>query len=120
MESYVPEAASTFRVEEELKAAFSEAAKSQDQTGAQLLRSFMRDYVKRQQDDADYESWFLEKVRPGLDSANAGKLVFNADVEGEFSARREASRQKLAHPCESLLDAGSNHRSGDYLRLYRG
>lgn len=37
----MPEAASTFRVEEELKAAFSEAAKSQDQTGAQLLRSFI-------------------------------------------------------------------------------
>ena len=39
----------TFRVDEELKDQFSTAAKSRDRTGAQLLRDFMRDYVKQQQ-----------------------------------------------------------------------
>jgi predicted transcriptional regulator len=92
----MPEATFTFRVEEALKAAFSEAAKAQDQTGAQLLRGFMRDYVKRQKADADYDAWFRREVQAGVDSANAGNLISNDDIEVEFAARREASRQKLA------------------------
>ncbi len=91
----MPDATFTFRVEEDLKAAFSEAAKAQDQSGAQLLRGFMRDYVNRQQDDAEYDAWFRKSVQAGLDSANAGDLIANEDVEAEFAARREASRAKL-------------------------
>ena len=37
----------TFRVDENLKTEFATAAKSRDRTGAQLLRDFMREYVKR-------------------------------------------------------------------------
>lgn len=44
----MPDATFTFRVEDELKAAFTAAAKAHDRTGAQLLRDFMRDYVGRQ------------------------------------------------------------------------
>jgi predicted transcriptional regulator len=62
----------TFRVEEELKAAFSEAAKAHDQTGAQLLRAFMRDYVKKQNEQAEYDAWFRRQVQAGIDSAKAG------------------------------------------------
>ena len=40
------EATFTFRVDEGLKDQFSTAAKSRDRTGAQLLRDFMRDFVK--------------------------------------------------------------------------
>ncbi len=35
------------RVNEELKNAFIESAKAKDRTAAQLLRDFMRDYVKK-------------------------------------------------------------------------
>lgn len=35
------------RVEPELRDAFTAAAASQDRTAAQLVRDFMRDYVKR-------------------------------------------------------------------------
>lgn len=75
------EATFTFRVENALKSAFGEAAKAQDQTGAQLLRSFMRDYVKRQRDEAEYEAWFRSQVQAGLDSANAGNLVPSEKIE---------------------------------------
>jgi len=95
MEAGMAEATFTFRVEEDLKSAFSEAAKAQDQTGAQLIRGFMREYVKRQQNQADYDAWFRSQVQTGLASANAGNLMAAEEIEAEFAARREETRRKL-------------------------
>ncbi|MGY5807340.1 CopG family ribbon-helix-helix protein [Rhizobium sp. LEGMi198b] len=86
----------TFRVEEDLKSAFNEAARAHDQTAAQLLRAFMRDYVKRQQNEAEYDIWFRQQVQAGLDSANAGNLIPADEVEAEFAALREETRRKLS------------------------
>ena len=89
------EATFTFRVDAGLKDEFSTAAKSRDRTGAQLLRDFMRDFVKQQQDAAEHDAWFRRQVQAGLDSANAGRLVVAEDVEAEFAARRTETRRKL-------------------------
>lgn len=96
MDLVMTEATFTFRVEEKLKAAFTEAAKAQDQTSAQLLRKFMRDYVKQQQDAAEYDIWFRRKVQKAIDSANAGDLVSGNDVEAEFAALRDEARKSSA------------------------
>ena len=85
----------TFRVEEELKAAFGDAAKARDQTGAQLLRGFMREYVRNQQHHAEYDEWFRRQVQIGLDSANAGHLIPAEEVEAEFAKLRAETRRKL-------------------------
>jgi predicted transcriptional regulator len=85
----------TFRVDVGLKDEFSTAAKSRDRTGAQLLRDFMRDFVKQQQDAAEHDVWFHRQVQVGLDSANAGRLVSNEEVESEFAARRDETRRKI-------------------------
>lgn len=45
--SATKETAFTIRVEPELKDAFVLAAKGQDMTASQLIRAFMRDYVKK-------------------------------------------------------------------------
>ncbi len=89
------EATFTFRVNQGLKDEFSTAAKSRDRTGAQLLRDFMRDFVAQQQEAVDHDAWFRRQVQTGLDSANAGNLVANEDVEAEFASRRTATRRKL-------------------------
>ena len=89
------EATFTFRVNKGLKDEFSTAAKSRDRTGAQLLRDLMRDFVAQQQDAVDHDAWFRRQVQTGLDSANAGNLVANEDVEAEFASRRTATRRKL-------------------------
>lgn len=89
------EATFTFRVEEDLKVSFTTAAKARDRTGAQLLRDFMRDFVKMQQEATDHDLWFRRQVQAGLDSANSGNLVSAEDVETEFAKRREQTRQKL-------------------------
>ena len=84
----------TFRVDESLKENFTTAAKTRGLTGAQLMREFMREFVQ-QQDPAVYNAWFAQEVQMGLDSANAGKLIPNADVEASFAARRAATRSGL-------------------------
>jgi len=89
------EATFTFRVDESLKDEFSNAAKARDRTGAQLLRDFMRDFVKQQQETAEHDAWFRRQVQAGLDSANAGRLVAAEDVEAEFATRRSETRRKL-------------------------
>lgn len=85
----------TFRVDGELKSNFASVAKSLDRTGAQLLRDYMRDIVRRQREAEEHDAWFREQVQIGLDSANAGKLMSNEDVEARFSARRTETRRRF-------------------------
>ncbi|XAH24914.1 hypothetical protein AAFF27_06895 [Xylophilus sp. GW821-FHT01B05] len=89
------EATFTFRVDEALKNEFSTAAKTRDRSAAQLLRDFMRDFVRQQQDAAEHDSWLRREVQAGLDSANAGNLVPAAEVEAKFAAKRAATRRRL-------------------------
>lgn len=90
------EATFTFRVDEELKTEFAEAAKARDRTGAQLIRDFMRDFVRHQQEAAAHDTWFRREVQIGLDSANAGRLVPHDEVEAEAAAWRDETRRKMA------------------------
>ena len=90
------EATFTFRVEESLKKEFSSFAKDMDRSGAQLLRDFMRDFVKQQQEAASYDAWFQKQVQIGLDEANAGQRVSQEDVKSRFEAKRASLLAKLA------------------------
>lgn len=89
------EATFTFRVDEGLKDQFSTAAKSRDRTGAQLLRDFMRDFVKQQQEATEYDSWFRREVQIGLDAANAGDVLSAEEVEAEAVVWRADIRRKM-------------------------
>ena len=89
------EATFTFRVDESLKDQFTTAAKERDRTGAQLLRDFMRNFVRQQQEVAEHDAWFRRQVQIGLDSANAGKLIPAAEVEAKFAAKRAGTRRRL-------------------------
>ena len=90
------EATFTFRVDESLKQEFSNFAKDIDRSGAQLLRDFMRDFVKQQQEAASYDAWFQKQVEIGLDEANAGQLVPQEEVKSRFEEKRASLLAKLA------------------------
>jgi predicted transcriptional regulator len=90
----------TFRVDETLKSEFSTAAKNCDRSAAQLLRDFMRDFVRQQQEAAEHDAWFRRQVQIGLDSANAGNLIPSAEVEAKFAAKRAATRSRLEAAAE--------------------
>lgn len=94
------EATFTFRVDEVLKTEFSSAAKTRDRSAAQLLRDFMRDFVRQQQDASEHDTWFRRQVQIGLDSANAGNLIPSVDVEAKFAAKRAATRRRLEASAE--------------------
>lgn len=87
------EATFTFRVDEALKNEFADAAKARDRTGAQLLRDFMRQYVKAQSEES-YDAWLRESVTRAKASADAGDLVSSAEVEAYFAAKRKASLER--------------------------
>ena len=90
------EATFTFRVEESLKQDFSSFAKTIDRSGAQLLRDFMRDFVKQQQEAASYDAWFQKQIQIGLDEANAGQLIPHEEVKSRFEEKRASLLAKLA------------------------
>lgn len=90
------EATFTFRVDEHLKDQFTAAAKGRDRTGAQLLRDFMRDFVRQQQEAAAHDQWFQREVQAGIDAANVGDVISAKEVEAEAMAWRAETRRKMA------------------------
>ncbi len=94
----VSQATFTIRLDQELKDSFTSAAKSMDRTGAQLLRDYIRDVVRLQKEAEEHGASFREQVQIGLDSANAGNLVSNRDVQTMFATRRAETRRKLDEP----------------------
>jgi predicted transcriptional regulator len=90
------EATFTFRVDETLKAQFTTAAKAKDRTGAQLMRDYMREFVRQQQEVAEHDAWFHREVQVGVDAANAGDVISAEEIETEAGAWRAEARRKLA------------------------
>ena len=84
----------TFRVDDALKHQFTQAAKSRDRSGAQLIRDFMRDFVRQDQEEIEHDAWFQRQVQTGLDSANNGNLISATEVEAKFAAKRTATRSR--------------------------
>lgn len=86
----MPEATFTFRVDEDLKAAFAEAAKAQDRTAAQLLRVLMREAVRRQQEAREHDAWFRREVERGMREADnaAVRRIPHKDVRANWRKQR--------------------------------
>ena len=92
----MPETTFTFRVDDSLKAAFSDAAKQKDRTAAQLLRDFMRNYVAELQEGAEYDAWFRRKVEAGEKAYREGRFISQ-----EEATRRAKQRQaRILGNCE--------------------
>jgi len=88
----------TFRVDSTLKNEFATAAQSRDRSGAQLLRDFMREFIRQQQETVEHDAWFRQQVQLGLDAANAGDLMTAAEVEAEAVEWRAETHRKRAKP----------------------
>jgi predicted transcriptional regulator len=85
----------TFRVDDTLKTAFSDVAKQQDRTEAQLLCDLMREYVAKNQHDAEYDAWFRRKVEAGEKAYREGQFVSHEEVEADAAARRAMLHERL-------------------------
>jgi predicted transcriptional regulator len=94
----MPETTFTFRVDQELKKAFTDAARANDRPGSQLLRDFMRNYVER----AEHDAWFREEVEQSLREADDPnvELIPHHEVVRKWKARR-AELIKKAKPTQA-------------------
>lgn len=81
----MPETTFTFRVDQELKEAFTRAAHANDRPGSQLLRDFMREYVER----AEHDAWFRAEVEQSLKEADDPnvELIPHEEVVRKWQAR---------------------------------
>jgi len=91
----VSESTFTLRVDASLKEAFTEIAKMQDRSGAQLIREFMRDVVQKAHSQEAYEQWFARKVAEGRADARLGHVVDNGTVMAQAAERRQRLLARL-------------------------
>lgn len=84
----MPESTFTIRVDDRLKEAFTEAARVNDRTGAQIIRDFMRTYVHSAREKAEYETWFKASVEAGLRDIEEGRVFSHEAVKARSLARR--------------------------------
>jgi predicted transcriptional regulator len=97
MEKKMPDRTFTFSVDDELMAAFDQAAKAREKTGPELLRELMQDVVDDQNTDPAYDKWLLQQVQDGLTDADAGNLLSSEEVEDYFAMRRAETLLRIKH-----------------------
>jgi len=88
------EAVFTVKLEAELRDAFMAEAAAKHVPASQLVREFMRDFVKRQQKARAYDEFYRRKVEAGLAQAEAGIGYSNEEVQARAAAwRADIERQ---------------------------
>ena len=87
----------TFRVDEDLKAAFTAAAKDNDRTAAQILRETMREYIAAGASPTpEYVEWLRAKVEKSRAQIARGEYYTGEEVEAYFAEKRAKLREQIA------------------------
>ena len=87
----------TFRVDEDLKAAFTSAAKDNDRTAAQILRETMREYIAAEAPPTpEYVEWLRAKVEKSRAQIARGEYYTGEEVEAYFAEKRAKLRERIA------------------------
>jgi hypothetical protein len=66
------EAVFTVKLESELRDAFLAEAEATHRPASQLVRDFMRDFVRQRTEAREHDTWFRAQVQEALDSPLAG------------------------------------------------
>ena len=85
------EAVFTMKLEPELRAEFMAEAEAAHRPASQVLRELMREFVQRQRQAREYDQFLHRKVKVARSSMRAGRGRLNAEIEGEFAARRTSA-----------------------------
>ncbi|WP_043532099.1 hypothetical protein [Litchfieldella xinjiangensis] len=78
----------TMKLEPELRDQFIAEAEASHRPASQVVRELMREYIQRQREAREYESFLRGKVDAARRSKEAGEGLSNAEVEAQFAARR--------------------------------
>ncbi len=66
------EAVFTVKLEADLRDAFMAEAEATHRPASQLVREFMREFVRRQREAREHDTWFRAKVQQALDDPHPG------------------------------------------------
>ena len=93
------EAVFTLKLEAELRDAFMAEAEASHRPASQIVRDFMRDFVKKQQEDRDYETWLDAELEKAVHEANDPNTVWHDQedlVKGRWREQRESLLARIA------------------------
>lgn len=88
------EAVFTMKLEPELREAFMAEAEASHRPASQVVRELMREFVERQRQAREYDTFLRTKVDTARAQIASGQVVSSADVEARSAARRAALRAK--------------------------
>lgn len=78
----------TMKLEPELRDAFMAAAAARHVPASQLVRGWIRDFVKEKEDTASYHEYLARKVARGREDIEAGRYSTHEEVKAKFAAIR--------------------------------
>jgi predicted transcriptional regulator len=80
----------TLKLEAELREQFMAEAAATHRPASQIIREFMRDFIKQQRAARDHESWFRSEVELALREADdpGVKRISHEDVSAEWRRQR--------------------------------
>jgi predicted transcriptional regulator len=93
------EAVFTLKLEADLRDAFMAEAEAAHRPASQIVRDFMREFVRKQQEERDYEAWELADIERGLAEANDPDTVWYDQedlVKGRWREQRESLLARIA------------------------
>lgn len=83
------EAMFTLKLEADLRDEFMAEAEATHRPASQLVREFMRDFVKRQRETREHDAWFRAEVEQGMSEADDPKMKRIPHQEIASSWRRQ-------------------------------
>ena len=97
------EAVFTLKLEADLRDAFMSEAEAAHRPASQIVREFMRDFVKKQQEARDYEAWFRADTEQALREADDPNTVWipHEQVVADMRRQRDSLLKRLAENPEA-------------------
>lgn len=87
----IKEAVFTMKLEPLLRTDFMAEAAAIHRPGSQILRDLMREFIQRQRENRNYDTFLQKKVEAARNSIQANIGQSNEDVERAFLKRRRSS-----------------------------
>jgi predicted transcriptional regulator len=92
----------SMKLESELRKEFMAEAAAIDRPASQLVREFMRDFVKRQRQARQHDAWFRAEVEQGMREADdpGTRRISQEDVTESWHRRRTELAKRSAGKTE--------------------
>jgi hypothetical protein len=92
----------SMKLESELRNQFMAEAAALDRPASQLVREFMRDFVRRQREAREHDTWFRAEVEQAVREADdpATPRMSNDEVKADWRRRRAGLAKRAAEKAE--------------------